>query len=67
MKTEDEEPKAITEPKVNLASGSGSQSKQKGINDESESDVEETIADALVRKKINRELDETMKVVNEAE
>ncbi|XP_023746786.1 uncharacterized protein LOC111894938 [Lactuca sativa] len=65
--TEDEEPKVSTEPKVNLASGSSSQSKHKGVNDESESDVEETIADALIRKKRNIELDETMKVVNEAE
>ncbi|KAL7589612.1 hypothetical protein Lser_V15G41251 [Lactuca serriola] len=54
--------KSKTKSKVNLASVSGKQ-----FQIESDSDTEETIAEALQRKKRDRELDETMKVDREAE
>ncbi|KAL7615919.1 flocculation protein FLO11-like [Lactuca sativa] len=54
--------KSKTESKVNLASVSGKQ-----VQIESDSDTEETIAEALQRKKRDRELNETMKVDREAE
>ncbi|KAL7604293.1 hypothetical protein Lser_V15G18964 [Lactuca serriola] len=54
--------KSKTESKVNLATVSGKQ-----VQIESDSDTEGTIAEALQRKKRDRELDETMKVAREAE
>ncbi|XP_052623813.1 flocculation protein FLO11-like [Lactuca sativa] len=70
VKTETESPqpkvKVTTEPKGNEASSSGSQDKKKGIDDDSDDEEEDTIAEALKRKK-NRELDETLKIAREAE
>ncbi|KAL7600954.1 hypothetical protein Lser_V15G23568 [Lactuca serriola] len=51
-----------TEPKDNLASGSG-----KKIQADTDTDNDETIAEALQRKKRDKELDETMKIAQEAE
>ncbi|XP_023747966.1 flocculation protein FLO11-like [Lactuca sativa] len=62
-----ERDKVTTELKDNIASGSGSQAKRKEIEDDSDDDVEETIAEALKRKKRDRELDETLKITREAE
>lgn len=68
VKTESEttlpEVKVTTEQKDNVASGSGTHEKKKETAD---SDVGETIAEALKRKKRERELDETLKVAKEAE
>ena len=54
-----------TEPKDNEASGSGNQDNKKGLADDS--DEEETIVDALKRKKRDKELDENLRVAKEAE
>ncbi|XP_023768812.1 uncharacterized protein LOC111917354 [Lactuca sativa] len=55
-----------TEPKVNEASGSGVQNKPKGTSDDSD-DEEETIAEALKRKKRDKEIDENLRIAREEE
>ncbi|XP_023739769.1 uncharacterized protein LOC111887864 [Lactuca sativa] len=66
-KTIHPEVKVTTELKDNVASGSGPHEKQKETADDSDSDVGETIAEALQRKKRERELNENLKVVKEEE
>ena len=71
MKTETKtihlEVKVTTELKDNVALGSGPHEKKKETTDASDSDVGETIVEALQRKKRERELNENLKVVSEAE
>lgn len=55
------------ELKVDVASGSGPTEKLKQVVNDSDSDVEETIVDALKRKKRDKELDENLKITKEAE
>ncbi|XP_023734775.1 uncharacterized protein LOC111882635 [Lactuca sativa] len=55
------------ELKVNVASGSGPKEKIKQIGLDSNSDTDETIAEALQRKKRDKELDENLKISKEAE
>ncbi|XP_052627004.1 uncharacterized protein LOC111900825 [Lactuca sativa] len=55
-----------TEPKGSKASGSSNQDKKKGLDDDSD-EKEETIVEALKRKKRDKELDETLQVAKEAE
>ncbi|KAL7612051.1 hypothetical protein Lser_V15G04885 [Lactuca serriola] len=57
-----EEGVSKTEPKGNVASGSGKQ-----VLVESESESDETITEALQHKKRDKELDETLKIAREAE
>ncbi|KAL7589472.1 hypothetical protein Lser_V15G37512 [Lactuca serriola] len=67
VKAKGVQPKLTTELKANVASASGSKVKPMETIDESEGDIEETIAEALKRRKRDRELDETMKIAKEAE
>ncbi|KAL7587931.1 hypothetical protein Lser_V15G41169 [Lactuca serriola] len=62
-------PKVKTEPKDNLALGSGIKEKKRhviGENDESDED-QETLSEILKRKKRDAEIDETLRVAKEAE